>query len=35
MGEESWQIDQSAFDESGGVPADAFLFLITHQTQLI
>ena len=26
MGEESWQIDQSAFDESGGVPADAFLF---------
>ena len=26
MGEESWQIDQSAFDESAGVPADAFLF---------
>ena len=26
MGEDSWQIDQSAFDESAGVPADAFLF---------
>ena len=33
MGEESWQIDQSAFDESAGVPADAFLFEVYQRAQ--